>query len=258
MKGVAAPEPARADAWIDHHRIPLRILLAPFVVAMIAGTIADWTWPSLVNDQPLLLIGLSSKNRFLLLTAPQLDALGFFVVGFLRLVFTDPVTYVLGRQYGEAALRWIEDQTSTADEGKSYIRKAERLFGRAAPLFILVAPSSMWCVLAGAARMKVWVFVTCNVAGTIGRLVLFWYAADALREPLEDLLEGIERFQVPLMVLTVGAGVVQAIHQQRKRAAITPAGMEHEILEELEELEETDEEQAGDRLRGRGGRPARP
>lgn len=235
MKRAGAGSRPTADHWLDQRKISLRLLLAPFVIAVAAGTVADWTWPSLVNDHPLLLIGLSSKNRFLLLTAPQVGAIGFFVVGFLRLVLTDPVTYVLGRQHGEAAIRWIEEKTSVAEDGKSLIRRAERLFDKAAPVFILVAPSSMWCVIAGAARMKVWLFVTCNVVGTIGRLALFWYAADALREPLERVLDGIERFQVPLLALTVVFGAVQAVLQGRG-GAVTPAGLEAEILEEETEL----------------------
>src|SRR4051812_4470147 len=201
-------------------RIPLSILLVPFVVAVAASTAADWIWPSLVTDRPLLLIALSSKNRFLLLTAPQLGIVAFFVVGFLRLIFTDPVTYLMGRQYGDRAITWIEQKTSTAPPGRSFIRKAERLFGRAAPLFILIAPSAMWCVLAGAARMKVWVFVTCNVVGTVGRLALFWIAADAFREPLEHLLNRLESAQVPLLVVTISLGVIHTIRSRRRRPVL--------------------------------------
>src|SRR5688500_9328512 len=92
IREVAAAEAAPA------HRIPLPFLLAPFAVAAGASTVADWTWPSMVTDHPLLLITLSSKNRFLLLTAPQLGIVAFFVVGFLRLVVTDPLTYLLDRE----------------------------------------------------------------------------------------------------------------------------------------------------------------
>lgn len=88
-------------------------------------------------DRPLHLIALSSKNRFLLLTAPQLGVVAYFLVGFLRLIVTDPLTYLLGRQYDEGALSWVERKISAAAEGKSFVRKAERLFSRAASLFIL-------------------------------------------------------------------------------------------------------------------------
>ena len=199
-------------------RIPLAWLLAPFGVVAATSMIADWIWPTLVTEHPLLLLGMSAKNRFLLLTAPQLGMLAFFVVGFIRLLLTDPITYVLGRQYGEQALDWIERNTSTAKPGRSFVRGAERLFERAAPVVIIVAPSALWCMLAGAARMRVATFITCNVIGTIGRLTLFWLAADALRGPLDSVLEGIERFQLPLIALTLGLGVTQAVRTKRRRA----------------------------------------
>src|SRR2546429_6342764 len=68
-------------------RIPLPVLLAPFAVAAAAGMIADSVWPSLISHHPIVLLSLSSKNRFLLLVAPQVGVLAFFVVGFLRLIF---------------------------------------------------------------------------------------------------------------------------------------------------------------------------
>ena len=200
-------------------RIPLPILLAPFAVAAAGGMVADWVWPSLISHHPIVLLTLSSKNRFLLLVAPQVGVIAFFVVGFFRLIFTDPVTYLLGRQYGENALSWVERKTSRAEKGQSFIRKAERLFGRYGPLVIVIAPSALWCVLAGAARMKVWVFVSCNIVGTIGRLVLFWLAADALHDQLQGVLDGIERFQFPLLALTVGLGVVHTLRNRRRRVA---------------------------------------
>lgn len=211
-------------------RIPLPLLLVPFAVAATASTIADWTWPSLVNDHPLVLIALSSKNRFLLLTAPQLGMLAFFVVGFFRLLVTDPITYVLGREYGEDALGWIERKTSAEPSERSLLRRAERLFARAAPLVILVAPSALWCILAGASRMKVWLFVTCNVVGTVARLALFWVAADALREPLEDVLDGVERAQTPLLGLTISLGLLQVVRTRRRRRTV-PTGVETLVLD---------------------------
>ena len=214
---------SEVDVAVDQRRlkhIPLPWLLAPFGVVAATSMLADWIWPTLVNDHPLLLLVMSAKNRFLLLTAPQLGALAFFIVGFVRLLLTDPLTYLLGREYGEQALVWIERKTSTAKPGRSYIRGAERLFARAAPLVILIAPSALWCMLAGAARMRLVTFITCNVVGTIGRLTLFWFAADALRAPLENLLETIEEFQMPLIAATVGLGMLQTVRARRRRARL--------------------------------------
>jgi membrane protein DedA with SNARE-associated domain len=224
-----APENAE-DGQALRRRIPLRFLIAPIVVLAAASIVSDWFWPKLVVDHPLLLIALNAKNRYLLLVAPQVGMLAFFVVGFARLVISDPLMYLIGRQYGETALTWIERKTgSTERPGGGWLRKAERLFGRAAPLVILVAPSGFWCMMAGAARMRVSVFVTFNVVGTIGRLALFWYTADAFSDQLEGMLDGIARLQMPLIALSVGIGIIQTIRRRRRRSA--PA-----TTEELDEL----------------------
>ena len=103
------------------------------------------------------------------------------------------------------------------------LRGAERLFARAASLVILVAPSSLWCVLAGAACMRVRTFVLCNVVGTVARLLLLWVLADAMRGSLEDVLEGIEQVQLPLLALTVGLGLLQLERGRRRRARLAVA-----------------------------------
>jgi membrane protein DedA with SNARE-associated domain len=220
---VMAVQEVSLPDTMQSRRIPLPLLVGPFAIAVAATTVADWIWPSLITDHPLALVALSSKNRFLLLTAPQLSFAAFFIVGFLRLIVTDPLTYLLGRQYGEGALDWIERKSGTTSPGDSIVRKAERLFGRAAPLVILIAPSAIWCLLAGAARMRVWLFVTCNVVGTVGRLLLFWMAADAFREPLENVLESLENIQGPLLAVTIALGVLHTIRSRRRSRAATPA-----------------------------------
>lgn len=204
-------------------RIPLPFLLVPFGAVALVAMVADWIWPTLVTNHPLVLLAMSPKNRFLLLTAPQLDATAFFVVGFVRLVLTDPITYVVGRQYGEQALEWM-DGRSGAEPGQNLVRKAERLFSKAAPVFIVVAPSALWCTLAGVGGMRVATFVTCNVAGTVGRLLLFWFAADALAEPLDSVISAIEGAQGPLLAITVTLGLAHLGYRRIRhgRRAVLP------------------------------------
>jgi hypothetical protein len=122
--------------------------------------------------------------------------LPYFVVGFTRLVLTDPLGYILGRQHGDAALQWAEEKLG--DEA-GFIRKVERFFRKAAPVVILIAPNLYMCILAGATGMKARVFFALNIIGTLGRLTLFWVAGDAFREELEAVLEFIQRFQLPLI-----------------------------------------------------------
>lgn len=205
-------------------RIPLVWLLVPFVLSTIAGYVGDIVGPRLINDHPLAQIALNPRNRWLLLAAPQLDAVSFFVVGFFRLVSTDPMAFLIGWQYGDQAIAWVEKKMG--DE-TGLVRKIERWFGKIAPLVILVAPSWNWCVLAGAARMKPQLFVALNLTGTIGRLALFWVAGDAFKDQLEDVLELIQRYQWWLVGLSVA---VIALQMFRKGEVVeTPEELAAEI-----------------------------
>jgi membrane protein DedA with SNARE-associated domain len=225
--GTPGREPVR--------RIPLPWLLVPIGVMSVAGLVADALAPALITRSPVLQLFLNPRNRYLLLVAPQVDPLPFFVVGFVRLLLTDPLYFLLGRQYGEAALQWAEDNAGP------FVRTVERWFGKAAPLVVLIAPSGNMCLLAGAAGMRVKLFWTMNVVGTVGRLTLFWLVSDALRHPLEDLLDFIQRYQWRLLALSVVLVVVQATFARRRGSLDTPAEAESEIEEHLHEMPPPDE-----------------
>ena len=216
-------------------RIPLAWLVTPIVVLSLAGTVADIIGPKLVTEHPLLQMFLNPRNRYLLLASPQVGAIEFFVVGFVRLVLTDPLGFVLGRQYGDAALKWAGEKMG--DEGR-FVSKVERIFGKAAPVIIFLAPNLYMCILAGASGMKVRTFVALNVSGTICRLILFRIAGEAFEDQLLTILDWIQRNQKWLIILSFVIVVVQTIRSRRRGQLETPA----EIEREIEELEaETDQ-----------------
>lgn len=194
-------------------QLPLPLLLGPIVIAMAVAMVGDVIGPSLINGHPLWQIALNPRNRWLLLAAPLASAGPFFVVGFCRLVVIDPLFYVLGLQHGDAALRWAERKL--ADEA-GLVRKVEGWFAKAAPGIVLVAPNGYVCLLAGASRMRVRTFVLLNVAGTVGRLLLFRLVGEAFRGQLLDVLEVIQRYQWWLVALSL---LVVALQSRRRRAA---------------------------------------
>src|SRR3954452_19607755 len=179
---------AVSDQAEDGKRIPLPWLITPIVVLSVAGTIADVIGPKLIVDHPLLQIFLNPRNRYMILAAATVQAVPFFVVGFLRLVLTDPIGFVLGRQYGDAALTWAGEKMG--DEGR-FVRQVERFFGKAAPVIIVIAPNLYMCILAGASGMRLRVSITLNVLGLIGRLIILRIAGHAFRDELLDLVDWI-------------------------------------------------------------------
>jgi membrane protein DedA with SNARE-associated domain len=217
----------------EERRVPLPLLLSIFVASMVVGFASDIAGPTLINHHPLLQIALNPRNRWLLLASPQIGAVPFYVVGFLRLVSTDPVGYVLGYQYGDAAVAWAERQMGDTE---GVIKMIQRGFGRVAPLVILIAPSFYWCVLAGAARMRLRLFISLNIIGTIGRLVLFRIAGDAFRDELESVLDWIQRYQWWLVGLSLLVVALQIFRGRERGTLESPLEMAAEIEAEEESL----------------------
>src|SRR3546814_20511043 len=85
----------------------LKLLVAPVILLVICSNVANVMWPTLQEDHPLLLIALSSINRYLILVSDQLDALSYYGVGTLRLLVSAPLFFLLGYWYGDRALAWM-------------------------------------------------------------------------------------------------------------------------------------------------------
>ena len=218
----------------EPRRIPLPWLLTPFAATVVVAYIGDIVGPKLIVDHPLLQMILNPRNRYLLLASPRVDAVPFFIFGFIRLVLTDPIAFILGWQYGDAAIAWAERKMG--DEG-GMIRTVERWFGKAAPVVIFIAPSFYWCLLAGASRMKPRVFIALNVSGTISRLILFRVVGDALRDELENVLDWIQRYQWWLVGLSLVIVAIQVWRGGERGVLETPS----EMAEDIEELEAGEE-----------------
>ena len=216
-------------------RIPVAVLVAPIVVLSVVGMVGDAMGPRLINSHPLVQMFLNPRNRWLVLATANVSIVPFFLVGFTRLVLTDPIGYLLGRQHGDAALQWAEQKLG--EEG-GMIRRVERWFRRAAPLVILVMPNLYMCILAGATGMRASVFFTLNVVGTLGRLTLIWIAGDAFESELESVLGVIRDYQWWLVGLSA---VVVALQASRRKETIESP---KEIAEEIEALEDDPRSQA--------------
>lgn len=171
--------------------------LITFVIASYVGNIF---MSVLVTERPLLFIALNAQNRNLALAAGELDALSFYVVGFVRLLGPDPLFFLIGRWYGDGAIRWME---RTAPSYGAILRQLEQWFDKARLLVVAVAPNNPVCLFAGAAGMTMAAFLVANVIGTIGRLVLI----RAFSSVFEDLLGSIRGFigdyRWPLTALSV-------------------------------------------------------
>jgi len=198
------------------------MLVAPIVVITTLGFIATAFTPALATRHPLLLIALDARNRFLVL-ARGVDLVPFVVVAVLRRTLSDPLFYLLGRLYGEGALRWLEKKGG----GGQLVVITERIFKRAAYPMVFLFPGAIVCALAGQTGMPVAGFLLANVAGTLTSVLAVRVFSDAISSPVEGLLRFFSRHIVATTSVSVGL-VVLSLLLNRAQGRLDPG------LDELE------------------------
>jgi membrane protein DedA with SNARE-associated domain len=222
-----------------YRRRTLVLLVTPIVAMTVIGTVADILAPAIIDKRPLLQMFLNPRNRYLVLAAPQVDPLPFFLVGFFRLTLTDPLGYLLGYFYGDAALRWIESKLGE-DRETGLVAMIEKFFAKASYVIVVVAPNLYVCILAGATGMRPRVFFTLNILGTVGRLALVWWAGDVFEEELDGVLDFIAENRLWLLGLSVVVVGFQVWRGRKSGALETVGEIEDEIEQEIERMERED------------------
>jgi membrane protein DedA with SNARE-associated domain len=191
----------------------LTFLIAPIVAMVVAGYVADALWPSLVNENPLLLISLSAKNRYLVLVVNHVEPWAYFLIGSIRLLLPDPFFFAIGWFFGAAALHWMERRTPTTGR---YMRAVEGWFGKwGAPLVVLF-PNNYVCLVAGAAKMNPIKFAALNIVGTIARLTMILFVGDVFSGPIDSLLGFIANWRIPLLIISISLVAIFWISELRR------------------------------------------
>ena len=191
----------------------LALVSVPLVVITIVSYVGDAIAPTLVDTHPAWLMALNSRTRNLALVTNEVDPVTYYGIGITRLLISDPLFFLLGYWYGDAAVAWMERRTKTWG---SMLRQVEQWFGKAAYPIIFVAPNSYVCLFAGAAGMPLKAFFAVNIAGTIARLWLVRRFGEAFEAPIDDVVGWIGDHRVPLLVLSVGLVVLSIVMEARK------------------------------------------
>jgi membrane protein DedA with SNARE-associated domain len=208
----------------------------PLVALVIMGYTGDALAPSLVDTHPAWLIALNARNRNLVLVTNYLDAWTFYSIGIVRLLLSDPLFFILGYWYGDAAVAWMERRTRTWGQ---LARQAEGWFAKAAYPIVFVAPNNFICLFAGAAGMPIRAFFAVNVAGTVVRLWLIRRFGEAFESPIDDVVGWIGEYRIPLLAVSVVLVVISvALEAKRGETEVTAlTRLEDEIDEIEDELE---------------------
>jgi membrane protein DedA with SNARE-associated domain len=181
------------------------LIFGPLAALTIAGFAGVAFSPVLLVDAPLALIALSPLFRHLVVIAPLVDPVAFFVIAPLRLFLPDPFMYALGKRFGRRALGWVEARSVLMGRFVSWV---ERVFARTGALVFLVNQGLTVCTVAGVFRMHRGWFVAVNLVGTLVHVVIAKYVGDAFAD-------WIWRFQgwvgSHLLSLTTGTAVLAFI-----------------------------------------------
>jgi membrane protein DedA with SNARE-associated domain len=215
----------------------LALVGVPILGLIVLSNIGDALAPDLVNSHPLRLLAMNARNRNLILVTNNLDAPSYYIVGTLRLVLADPLFFLLGHWYGDAAIRWTEERTASFGQ---LMRQMERWFTKAGYPVVFIAPNQYICLFAGAAGMSVPGFLLTNISGTIVRLYLIRRLGEAFEAPIDDVLGFIRDYRTPLLVVSIALFAIVMINELRGSAT------------GLEELAEAADEDGVDGVDGDG------
>ncbi len=187
-------------------RFKLRVLIVAIVISSTAGTIATAFTGPLATRHPLLLIILDARNRNLIL-GRHVDLVPFVVIGTARRVLSDPLYWLLGRWYGDRAIRWLE----TKGGGGMVVTLTERVFAKAAYPMVFLFPGAIVCALAGTTTMPFAAFLGVNVAGTIATVSVLRLFGDILGGPVDAILGFFNRHLIATTIVTVSLVVVSLV-----------------------------------------------
>lgn len=174
-------------------------MIGTLIAFVVASNLGNLFLSVLVTERPLVFIGLNAQNRNLALASGELTAWSFYLVGFLRLVGPDPLFFLLGRWYGDGAIRWMERKAPAYGE---MLRQLERWFDKARFPVVAFAPNNPVCLFAGAAGMTWGAFALANVIGTVTRLVLIRAFSSVFEGPLGSLKQFIGDYRWPLLAVS--------------------------------------------------------
>lgn len=213
----------------------------PLLALVVVSYVGDAVAPTLVDTHPAWLIALNARNRNLALVTNDLDAFSYYGIGLGRLLLSDPLFFLLGYWYGDAAVEWMERRTRTWGQ---MLRQVERWFGKAGYPLVFLAPNNYICLFAGAAGMPLKVFAVLNVAGSLFRLWLIRVFGRTFEAPIDSVVGWIGDNRAILLVVSVGF-VLLSIALEARRGETEVTALAH-LDDELEATaDEVLDERAG-------------
>jgi len=201
-----------------HEGVPARLVraswtvVAVLTVVSIAGTAFS---PLLLVKAPLALVLCAPDGRHVALVAGRVDPALLAAVTVLRRSLYSVGMYGIGAAYGDLAVTWIEARARRL--GKA-LRALERVFARAGAVLLLALPFLSVCILAGASRTRLIVFLPALMVGHLLWAVTTIWLGTRFAVQAQAV---VDFFSERLLVSTLVCVALVAAYQflTRKRAA---------------------------------------
>jgi membrane protein DedA with SNARE-associated domain len=186
-------------------------LVSLLTVASVLGTAFA---PLLLVKAPVLLVGLAPDGRHLALVAGRVEPWLLMTVTVVRRSLYSVAVYGLGAAYGDVAVSWIEARARNL--GKA-LRTLERLFARVGAVLLLALPFLSVCILAGAARTRVTVFLPALIVGhSLWAITTVWLGTRFAAQTQAVVDFFAERLLESTLVCVALVAVYQLISRRRK------------------------------------------
>ena len=192
-----------------------KFVLGFTTMLFVIGTIGSNIGPALVDENPILVISLSSRNRNLFGSVPYIDPLAYSLIGFLRVLAAGVALYLVGRWYGQRALGWVEGNMG---ELPAIYRWTERAVDRFGWLALVAMPgSNVVCLLVGHRKMKPVPFLALISVGIVIKLAVLWVGGKIFEDQIRAFLNAIERYQWWVVIALFGISFLQSARRGRPR-----------------------------------------
>ena len=221
--GDEPPESTGGKVLADRlSSVRLPFLVVPLFVLAASAIVGNAAAPALLANRPLLLLALNATTRHLLLTSTSVDVVPYAAVALARRSLEDPLLYLLGWRYGDAAVAWTAEHLGGA-RALSWLQRNFRRFGW---LLVALFPGGVVCVMAGAARMGLVPFALVGLAGTVATIAAIRASGETLAGPVGTLLTVVTENWVWLTVLSVAMTTAWVGRRRLHR----PGGKGHGLL----------------------------
>ena len=210
-------------------RTRIAVLAVPMVALAVSLYVGNALAPTLVHDAPVLLLVLSPRLRWLFLASARVDGFWFFLIPLVRATAVLTVYFLLGRWYGDRALRWLESRAGNAMRPVLWI---ERSFHRARVPITFLFPGNVAAMLAGADHMPAPLFFTVALASVELRVWAVRALANAFRGTLLRALDWVGDNQLWLTVASVTGVIAWVLWSNRH--GITQGETIEELIDDFE------------------------